>query len=157
MCSGREESFRAFCKPRAVIPTVVEAATQPPLVARPGFPSRCAALSYRRGLLRIRFAPLRMTRRNAPANPAATKHDLSIVNDRSLSGRYGALRVVQSHVGPIVVQWHHSRNRSGMIVADLYESFEGAAVTDPGSRMPVHTIDLEFLAKQIFRISDNHP
>src|SRR5882757_10799252 len=136
MCSGREESFRAFCKPRAVIPSVVEE-------------SRCAALSYRRRLLRIRFAPLRMTRRNAPANPAATKHDLTIVNDRSLSGRYGALRVVQSHVGPIVVQWHHSRNRSGMIVADLHESFEGAGVGDPGSRMPVHTIDLEFLANQI--------
>jgi hypothetical protein len=96
-----------------------------------------------------------MTRRNAPANPAATEHDLTVVNDRSLSGRYGALRVVQSHVGPIVVQWHHSRNRSGMIIADLHEGFEGAAVTDPGSRMPVHTIDLEFLASQVICIADD--
>ena len=107
-----------------------------------------------------------MTRRNAPANPAATKHDLTVVNDRSLSGRYGTLRVVQSHVGAIVLQWHHSRNRSGMIIADLHESFEGAAVNapgysavagigDPGSRMPVHTIDLEFLANQVICIADD--
>ncbi len=53
-----------------------------------------------------------------------------------------------------------------MIIADLHEGFEGAAVnacgytvvvgfTDPRSRMPVHTIDLEFPANQVVGIADD--
>jgi ribosomal protein L39E len=47
---------------------------------------------------------LRRYWRLPPANPAAAEHNATVVNDRSLSGRYGTLRVVQSHVGAIVLQ-----------------------------------------------------
>jgi hypothetical protein len=38
------------------------------------------------------------------ANPAAAEHNVIVVNDCSLSGRYGALRLVQSHMGAILLQ-----------------------------------------------------
>ncbi len=67
---------------------------------------------------------LSMTRGCGPANPAATQHNVTIVNDRSLSGRYCALRVVQSNMGTIIFQWRNSRRRSGMIISDLDRGFE---------------------------------
>src|SRR6266436_10088493 len=76
----------------AVIPSKVEAATQPPQVARPGFPSRLATQGYDRGILRPRKLPgLRMTRRSGPANPAAAKNHVTVVNHRGLPRRHSAL------------------------------------------------------------------
>src|SRR5215510_10224881 len=80
---------------------------------------------HHRGLLRVRFASLRMT---GSANPAAAKHNVSVVNDCSLSGRYGTLRIVQSHMGAIILEGRDRRKRSGMIVADFDNSFETTAV-----------------------------
>src|SRR6266550_4254076 len=42
-----------------------------------------------------------------------------------------------------------------MIISDLHEGFAGAGVGDPGSRMPVNTIDFEFVANQVVRIADD--
>ena len=77
-------------------------------------------LRYHHGFLRLRFAPLRMTRWSVPANPAATEHNVTVVNDCSLSGRYGSLRIVQSHMCAIVFQWRNCRKRSGMIVSNFH-------------------------------------
>src|SRR5215510_6601077 len=106
---------------------------------------------HHRGLLRVRFASLRMT---GSANPATAEDNVTVVNDCSLPGRYGTLRIVQSHMGAIILEWRDRRNRSGMIVPDFDHSFERTAIgahgynavariADPGSRMPVHKIDLE--------------
>ena len=80
---------------------------------------------HHRGLLRVRFASLRMT---GSANPAAAEDNVTVVNDRSLSGRYGTLRIVQSHMGAIILEWRDRPNRPGMIVADFDNSFETTAV-----------------------------
>jgi hypothetical protein len=61
-------------------------------------------------------------------NPAAAKHNVTVVNDCSLSRRYGTLRIVQSHMGAIILEGHHRRKRSSMIVADFDNSFETTAV-----------------------------
>jgi hypothetical protein len=100
------------------------------------------------------------------ANPAAAKDNVTVVNDCSLPGRYGTLRIVQSHMGAIILERRDRRNRSGMIVADFDNGFERTAigargyspvagVTAPGSPMPVHTIDLELLADQIAGIAND--
>src|SRR6516164_1954182 len=118
---------------------------------------------HHRGLLRVRFASLRMT---SSANPAAAEDNVTVVNDCSLSGRYGTLRIVQSHMGAIIPEWRDSRKCSGMIVADFDNSFERTAigargysavarVAALGSRMPVHTIDLELFADQIAGIAND--
>src|SRR5262249_1166821 len=110
---------------------------------RRGIPWHC--LPHHRGLLRLRFALLRMT---GSANPAAAEDNVPVVNDGSLSGRHGTLRIVQSHMGAIILEWRDRRNRPGMIVADFDNSFERTAigargysvvarVAAPGSRMPV--------------------
>jgi hypothetical protein len=44
-----------------VVPSEVEAATQPPQAASPGFQSRGETEKQFRGILRLRFASLRMT------------------------------------------------------------------------------------------------
>jgi hypothetical protein len=113
-----------------------------------------------------------MTRCNVPANPTTAKHGVTAVDDRSLSGRYRALRVVQSHMCAIIFQWRNCRNRTRMIIADLDRGFEfsvvaggvdpgsgiaakEAGVNAPGYSVPVHTIDLELLANQIAGIADD--
>jgi hypothetical protein len=58
-------------------------------------------------------------------------------------------------VGAIILQWQHRCNRAGMIVPDLHDGFEGAGVGDPGSWMPVHTIDLEFLADKVVGVAND--
>src|SRR5215208_3413072 len=101
---------------------------------------------YHRGILRLRFVSLRMTRGRWPTDPTAAKHNVAIVNYRGLTWSDRALRLVQTNSGAIIFQRRHRRKSSGMIIADLDESFEGAAVADPGHGMPVHMIDLKFLA-----------
>ena len=65
---------------------------------------------HHRGLLRVRFASLRMP---GSANPAAAEHNVTVVNDCSLSGRYGTLRIVQSDMCSIVLERRHCRTRPG--------------------------------------------
>ena len=62
------------------------------------------------------------------ANPAAAEDNVTVVNDCGLSGRYGPLRIVQSHMGAIILEWRERRRRSGMIVADFDNSFERIAI-----------------------------
>src|SRR5215475_1019723 len=80
---------------------------------------------HHRRLLRVRFASLSIT---GSANPAAAKHNVTVVNDCSLSGRYGTLRIVQSHMGAIILERRDRRNRPGMIVADFDNGFETTAI-----------------------------
>src|SRR5262249_39724673 len=87
--------------------------------------SRCAASSYRRGLLRPRrLSGLRMMQ---TANPTAAEHNVTVINNRSLPGRYRALRVVQLDMCAMIFQWRNCRNRSGMIIADVDGGFERRA------------------------------
>src|SRR5262245_44210739 len=150
MCSPRAGFFQPLLCARAVIPREVEE-------------SRCPILPDNRRLHRRRFAPLRMMR---TANPAAPENDVTVVNDCSLPRRYGTLRIVQTHMGAIILKGRHRRKRSGMIVADFDNSFETTAVgargyssvagvVDSGSRMPVHSINLELLADQIAGIAND--
>src|SRR6266496_4825925 len=73
---------------------------------------------------------------------------------------------MQSNARAIVLPWSNCTNRPGMIISDLHEGFEGAAVNargysavagvgDPGSRMPIHVIDLKFIHDQIVRIAND--
>ena len=48
-----------------------------------------------------------VTERFPAANPAATEHDVTVVNDRSLSGCYGTLRFVQAHMRAIILEWRN--------------------------------------------------
>jgi hypothetical protein len=100
------------------------------------------------------------------ANPAAAEDNVTAVNDCSLPGRYGTLRIVQSHMGAIILEWRDRRKRSGMIISDFDNSFETTAigtrgysavarVGDSSSWMPVHTIHLELLADQIGGIAND--
>ena len=107
----REELFQAFVNASPVIPSEVEEPR--------GITSR-----YHRGILRLRFRAAQDDAGCGPTNPTAAEHNVTIVNYRSLSGRYRALRLVQSHLGAIIFQWRHCRSRSGMIVADLDRGFE---------------------------------
>src|SRR6516225_1009436 len=92
----------------------------------------------------------------ALTNPTAAEHNVTVVNNRSLSGRYGALRVVHSHVGAIVLEWRDRCDRSRMIIPDLHECFEGAAgITDPGYNVPIHVVELELLAEQVIGIAND--
>src|SRR5215471_16438250 len=90
---------------------------------RRGTPWHC--LPYHCGLLRVLFASLRMT---GSANPAAAKDNVTVVNDCSLPRRYGTLRIVQSHMGAIILERRDRRNRSSMIVADFDNGFERTAI-----------------------------
>ena len=107
-----------------------------------------------------------MTRGCGPTDPTAAEYNIAIVNYRGLTRSDRALRVVQTNSGAIIFQRRHSRNRSGMTIANLHDGFEGAAVNargysavagvaDPGSRMPVHTIDVELLANQVVGVANN--
>src|ERR1041385_5072919 len=75
-------------------------------------------------------------------------------------------------MGAIVFQWCNCRKRSGMTITDLDDGFEAVGVAggvDPGPwrvaraaavsarsySVPVHTINLEFLADQIIGIADD--
>src|SRR6266699_4293183 len=60
---------------------------------------RAITLGYHRWILRLHFAPLRMT---CPADPAATKHNIIVVNYCSLSGRHGTLWLMQTNASAIV-------------------------------------------------------
>src|SRR6516162_8149932 len=53
--------------------------------------SRLATQLYDRGILRLRYTPLRMTLRSGPANPAAAKNHITVVNHRSLPRCHSAL------------------------------------------------------------------
>src|SRR6476659_2523103 len=109
-----------------------------------------------------------------PANPAAAEHNITVVNDCSLPRRYRALRLVQSHMSAIVLERGDCRSRSGMVIADLdgrFEAHGGRSSCDAGlagarpsmkasrdiacHRMPVHTINLEFLREQIVGVADD--
>src|SRR5579884_226507 len=124
---------------------------------------------------RFRLA-MRGLRKSAPANPAATQDDVAIVNHRSLTWRDSALRLMQANPGAILFQRNNGRERAGMIVTNFDRRFErqggltapgrsvvagvgdpGGAVgiTDPGYRVPVHSLDLEFLNHQIVRLPNN--
>jgi len=61
------------------------------------------------------------------ANPATAYDNVCIVNDGSLPGCDGALRVAQSHVGAIVLQWSNCRDGTRMIIADFHCGFEAVA------------------------------
>ena len=108
------------------------------------------------------------------ANPAAAKHNVTAVNDCSLSGRYGTLRVMQSDMCSIVLERRHCRTRPAMVISDFHvrcEAQGGRSSCDAGlagvrpsistSRdiarqgMPIHTIDLELLADQIAGIAND--
>ena len=67
---------------------------------------------------------LRRHQRFAPANPAATEHDVTVVHDRSLSRRYGTLRFMQSHPGAIILGQRNRCRGAGMVVANLNRRFE---------------------------------
>src|SRR5262245_42737236 len=109
MCLTRAGFFQPFCYTRAVTPSGIE---EP----------RYVILPYDRGLLRPRqLSGLRMTR---TANPAAAEDDVTVVNDGSLSRRYGTLRIMQSHMGAIILQWRNCRTRPGMVITDLDGRFE---------------------------------
>src|SRR5262245_16997065 len=106
-----------------------------------------------------------MTERMA-ANPAATDYDVTVVNHSRLSRRYCSLRVMQSHIGAVVLKRRDRRTCPGMVITDLDEGFKGAAINargysvvagvcNPGSRMPVHTIDLELPANQVVTIAND--
>jgi hypothetical protein len=57
--------------------------------------------------------------RFASGNPAAAEHYVVFVKNRSLSGRYRALSIMQPHMRSVVVQYGDRRKRSRMIVPDL--------------------------------------
>ena len=69
-----------------------------------------------------------MTRGCGPTDPTATEHNVAIVNYRGLTRSDRALRLVQTNSGAIIFQRRHCRNRSGMIIADLHDGFEGTEV-----------------------------
>src|SRR5437764_14245627 len=64
------------------------------------------------------------TSASRPANPAATEHDVTVVNDCRLSRRYGALRFMQSHPGTIILGQRNRCGGAGMVVANLNRRFE---------------------------------
>ena len=61
--SGLKTAVRYLLPKIGVIPSEIEAATQRTKSARPGFQSRGATLRLFHWILRLRFAPLRMTAR----------------------------------------------------------------------------------------------
>ena len=75
--------WSAIGQAKAVIPSGVEE-------------SRCITLRNHRGILGLRFSPLRTT---PPGNPTATKDDVTIIKHRCLAWRHGPLRIVQAHMG----------------------------------------------------------
>ena len=114
-----------------------------------------------------------MTRRNVAANPAAAENDVIVIDDRSLSGCYGTLRIMQSDMGTIIVEWRDRRTRPGMVISDLHGRFKSVVVAAGGVRgcsidrqaaaggvrgysVPVHTIDLKLLTDQIVGIANDH-
>ena len=67
---------------------------------------------------------LRRHQRFAPANPAATEHDVTVVNDCSLSGRYGTLRFMQANSRAIILGQRNRCRGAGMVVANLNCGFD---------------------------------
>src|SRR5438552_349472 len=98
----------------------------------------------------------RRYRRFSPANPAASKNNVIIVDNRSLSRCDRALRFMQSHMGAIVLQRHNCRERTRMVVADFHGGFECAAVSACGCWMPIDAIDFEFAHDQIICVANDN-
>ena len=132
--------------------------------------SRCIALRYHYGILRLRFTPLRMT---ASANPTTTENDVTIIKHCCLPRSHSSLRIVQSYMTAIIFELHHRRAGPWMAITNFYcdvrlfavagvdaPSFLGvdreAAVSTRGHRMPIHSIEFEFLRCQVVSVSDNH-
>ena len=65
-----------------------------------------------------------MTRGCGPTDPTAADYNVAIVNYRRLTRSDRALRLMQTNSGAIIFQRLHSRNRSGMIIANLDHRFE---------------------------------
>src|SRR5262249_17232475 len=89
------------------------------------------------------------------ANPAAAENNVTVINYRSLSGSYSALRLAQSHAGAIVLECGDRRTGPGMIISDLDRRFQPRVFPPPGARMPVRTIDLKLFASQVIWIANN--
>src|SRR5947208_556661 len=87
-------------------------------------------------------------RRLAPANPAATKHNVILVNYCDLSGRHRALRLVQTNETAIVFQRRDCCRRAGMIVPNLHGRVKRRpGIINPGYNMPIHAIDVELVCE----------
>src|SRR5947207_5824362 len=116
--------------------------------------SRCIALRYHYGILRLRFTPLRMT---ASANPTTTENDVTIIKHRCLPRSHSSLRIVQSYMGATIFELHHRRAGPWMAITNFYghvrffaeggvgaRGFLGidreAAANARGYRMPIHSI-----------------
>src|SRR6266480_2555151 len=117
-------------------------------------------LRYHHRILRPRkLSGLRMT---ASANPATTENDVTIIKHCCLPRSHSSLRIVQSYMGATISELHHRRAGPWMAITNLYCHFRFFAVAggvDPGSlhvdcaaaanargnRMPIHSIEFEFL------------
>src|SRR5947199_5917766 len=95
--------------------------------------------------------------KSTPTNPPAAENNIIVVDDRSLPGCDRALRLMQSNARAIVLQWSNCCRCSVMIITDLHYRFERrAGIIDAGYRMPVHTVDFEFIANQMVRVAHDH-
>ena len=119
---------------------------------------------------RVERAPLRMT---GPANPTTTENDVTIIKHCCLPRSHSSLRIVQLYMGATIFELHHRRAGPGMAIPNFYchvrffavagvdaTCFLGidreAAVNARGCRMPIHSIEFEFLRCQVVSASDNH-
>ena len=90
-----------------------------------------------------------------------------IVNHRGLAGRHCPLWLVQTNSRAIIAPTRNRGRRPRMTVTNLHHHVERCAwiirgrpgcggPADPGYGMPIHAIDFEFVANQIFGIADDH-
>ncbi len=112
--------WSAICQAKAVVPS-------PSASLRTGSveESRCITLRYHHGILRLRFAPLRMT---ASANPTATEDHVAVVKHRCLPRSHSPLRIVQPYMAARAFELRQRSACPWMAITDLRRHFDFFAV-----------------------------